>query len=108
MISSILSSIVTYLSTYGVIPSYPALFPHIIDIFAFLYSTSVNISFCICKFSKTGGISSFSSVTSDEFPISFLKCSYYITTISSALLPFNCDDLVTFLPIYPDQLAQLQ
>ena len=52
----------------------------------------------IYKFSKTGGISSFSSVTSGEFPRSFLKCSYHRTTLFSELLPFNCDDWVTFLP----------
>ena len=97
MISSTISSIGIYLSTSGIIPSSPALFPHFLDIFALLYSSSVNMSTFICKFSKTGGISSFSSVTSGEFPRNFLKCFYHRTTLSSALLPFNCDYLVTFL-----------
>ena len=47
---------------------------------------------------KTGGISSFYSVTSGELSRNFLKCSYHRTTLSSALLPFNCDDWVHFLP----------
>ena len=97
MISNTISSIGTYLITSGIIPSSPELSPHVIDLFAFLYSSSVNMSYFICKFSKTGGISSFSSVTSCEFPRSFLKCSYHRTTLSSALLPFNCDDWVPFL-----------
>ena len=85
------------MSTSGIMPYSPALFHHFIDIFALLYSSSVNMSSFVCKFSKTVGISSFSSVTSGEFQRSFLKYSYHRTTLSSALLPFNCDDWVTFL-----------
>ena len=51
MTSSTISSIGTYLSTSGTTPSSPALFPYFIDIFAHLYSSSVNMSSFICKFS---------------------------------------------------------
>ena len=54
-----MSLIWTYFSTSGIIPSSPALFPHLIDIVALLYSSGVNTSSFMGKFSNTGSISSF-------------------------------------------------
>ena len=86
----------TYLSTSGIIPSFSAIFPHCIDLFAFLYSICKYVVFYIQVFKNWRYI--FIFITSSEFPISFLKCSYHRTNLSSVRLLFNYDDWVPFLP----------